>query len=244
MRPVLWHWCGLSIPSYPAMLYLGLVCGVAASNVAAHAAQLAAGRVFVATLVLLIPALLGARLLFVLTHWDLYRADPGRIWRRAQSGGALYGGVPCALFASVPLLWALQLPFWAFWDVATFTVLIGLIFTRVGCLLHGCCAGRPSASWVALRLPDHTGAWERRLPSPVFEMVWASILLLGALLLWGRRPFSGALILFLLGGYGLGRFWMERTRAQQDIAAGLALHSAISAALIGIAAVGFIVAWP
>src|SRR6476660_5483356 len=109
MRPVLWHWRGLRIPSYPAMLYLGLVCGVAASNVAAHAAQLAAGRVFVATLVLLIPALLGARLLFVLTHWDLYRADPGRIWRRAQSGGALYGGVPCALLASVPLLWALQL---------------------------------------------------------------------------------------------------------------------------------------
>lgn len=244
MRPVLWHWRGLSIPSYPAMLYLGLVGGVAAGNVAAHAARLAAGRVFVATLVLLIPALLGARLLFVVTHWDRYRTDPGRIWRRAQGGAALYGGVPGALLASVPLLWALQLPFWAFWDVATFTVLVGLIFTRVGCLLHGCCAGRPSASWMALRLPDHTGVRERRLPSQLFEMAWASVLLLGALVLWGRRPFVGALFLFLLAGYGLGRCWMERTRAQRDTAAGLALHTAISAGLVGIAAVGFIVAWP
>ena len=81
-------------PSYPAMLYLGLVCGVAASNVAAHAAQLAAGRVFVATLILLIPALLGARLLFVLTHWELYRADPGRIWRRAKAAAHCMAACP------------------------------------------------------------------------------------------------------------------------------------------------------
>ena len=37
MRPVLFYWRGRPIWSYPAMLYIGLVFGVLAGNVAAHA---------------------------------------------------------------------------------------------------------------------------------------------------------------------------------------------------------------
>ena len=43
------------------MLYLGLVAGVAAGNVAARAAGIDAFRMFAATLVLIGPALVGAR---------------------------------------------------------------------------------------------------------------------------------------------------------------------------------------
>ncbi len=38
MRPILFQWRGLTVWSYPAMLYIGLVAGVVAGNVAAHAA--------------------------------------------------------------------------------------------------------------------------------------------------------------------------------------------------------------
>jgi hypothetical protein len=38
MRPVLFHLRGVPIHSYPAMLYLGMVAGVEAGDIAAHAA--------------------------------------------------------------------------------------------------------------------------------------------------------------------------------------------------------------
>ncbi len=123
------------------MLYFGLVAGVVAGNAAAHAARIDAFRAFVATLVLIVPALIGARLFYATTHWRLYRQSPRRIWNRRDGGATMYGGLPIALLLSVPLLAALRLPFGAFWDVAAFTILVGMIFVRIGCLMNGCCAG-------------------------------------------------------------------------------------------------------
>jgi phosphatidylglycerol:prolipoprotein diacylglycerol transferase len=246
MRRILWHGHGLTLYSYPTLLYLGLVVGIIAGNAAAHAAHLDAARVFIATLLLLVPALSGARLLFVAAHWEVYRRQPQRIWRRSEGGAALYGGLPLMLLCSVPLLALLHLPFGAFWDVATFTILVGMICTRAGCLLNGCCAGRVTNGWLALPLPDVSGHTQRRIPTQLLEMGWAALLLLGALMLWPRLPFAGALFLYLMAGYGLGRLLIEPTRAEHDTVGPrglLALHSLISLALIAIALGALTLAW-
>ncbi|HYB44830.1 MAG TPA: prolipoprotein diacylglyceryl transferase family protein, partial [Candidatus Methylomirabilis sp.] len=177
MRPVLFRWRGLTIWSYPAMIYLGLVGAVVVGNAVAHADGLEAFRVYVAMLVLSGPALLGAKLLYIATHWELYRPDPSQIWNRDQGGAAQYGGILVALPLSVPLLAALGLPFGAFWDVAIFGLLVLMIFGRVGCVLNGCCAGRPSRSWLAVTSRDRSGAWARRLPTPYLEGALALLLL-------------------------------------------------------------------
>jgi phosphatidylglycerol---prolipoprotein diacylglyceryl transferase len=241
MRPVLITWRGLTIYSYPAFLYLGLVVGVAAGNYAAHRAGVDAGEVFVATLLLLIPALAGARFLHVVSHWRVYRAAPGRIWNRAEGGAAMYGGLLLAVPLSIPLLAGLGLRFGAFWDVTTFTLLVGMAFARIGCLLNGCCAGRPSSASVALWLPDCGGVWERRLPTQLLELAWGLVLLAGAVVLWPMAPFGGSLFLYALGGYGVGRLLLESTRDRRDRVAGMSLHHAISLLLVAIAATGWAV---
>ena len=104
MRPILFRWRGVEVRSYPAMLYVGLVLGVGAGNVAAHALRVDALRVYVATLILIVPALAGARLLFVATHWAQYRKDRARIWDRRDSGFSMYGALPLMLACSAPLL--------------------------------------------------------------------------------------------------------------------------------------------
>lgn len=243
MYRVLWHWRSIEIYSYPAMLYLGLVFGVAAGNYAAHLANLNAARVFVGTLLLLIPSLVGARLLSVASHWEIYRRDPGRIWRRSEGGGAMYGGLPFALLISVPLLGILQVPFGAFWDVATFTILVAMIFTRLGCLLNGCCAGRATRGWFALYLPDHQGIWQRRIPTQLLEMAWTAALLVGAVALWQQMPFRGALFLYALAGYGTGRFLLEWTRESRERVGKILLHQAISAVLVLVSLITLFIAW-
>lgn len=243
MHPVLFQWRGLTVYSYPAMLYIGLVAGVVAGNAAAHAAGLDAFRAYVATLVLVAPALIGARLWHVACHWQLYRKNLRRIWDRNDSGYAMYGGLPVILLLSVPLLAALQLPFGAFWDVGTFTLLVGMIFARMGCLMNGCCAGRPSRSWLSVYLPNCLGLWQRRIPTQCLEAGWGAVVLVFAVTMWRWMPFPGALFLFVTAGYACGRLLLESTRESQTPAARFTNY-AISVVLILVALATLTILWP
>jgi phosphatidylglycerol:prolipoprotein diacylglycerol transferase len=243
MRRKLFEWRGVTIWSYPAMLYLGLVAGVVVGNVAAHAANIDAFRVFVATIVLITAALVGARLLYVVTNWNLYRKNLARIWNRNEGGFAMLGGLPLALLFSVPLLAILQLSFGGFWDVAAFTLLVGMPITRIGCLLNGCCSGRPSRSWIGVNLPNHQGVWARRIPTQCLEAVWAVLLLVAAAATWRWAPFPGALFLAVMAGYATGRLVLESTR-DQTRAGGITAGHVISAVMVVSAMGTLVVMWP
>ncbi len=234
MRRVLFQWNGLVIYSYPAMLYVGLVAGVIVGNYAAHESGLDALRVFVATFVLIIPALAGARLLHVASHWDWYRDNRGQIWNRARGGAAQYGGLLLAVPLSVPLLAAMGVPFGAFWDIGAITMLTGMIFTRVGCLMNGCCAGRPSDVWGSMYLPNYAGVWAKRVPTQILEAAWASALLASSMLLWPRLPFRGALFVFVVAGYAFGRLLLESTRDSRPAGQTFTIHHGISLLLIAL----------
>lgn len=226
------------------MLYVGLVAGVAAGNLAAHAAGIDAFRVFVATLILIVPALIGARLFYVVTHWQLYRRNPNRIWTRGEGGAAQYGGLALVLPFSVPLLRVLQLPLGAYWDVAIFTILVAMILGRVGCLMNGCCAGRVSRTWIGVYLPNHAGVWESRIPTQLLEAGWAGVLLLAAIALWRWLPYSGSLFLLVTAGYGCGRVLLESTREPISPARRLTIHHGISIAMIVLSLTTLAAHWP
>ena len=68
--------------AYLAMLYLGLTSGIIVSNYFANLAGLDSARIFIATVLLTIPFLVGARLLFVAINWKLFVAS-----RRASGAG-------------------------------------------------------------------------------------------------------------------------------------------------------------
>jgi len=243
MCRVLLQWRGVTIYAYPAMLYLGLVLGVFGGTYAATLHGLDTGRVYAAMLLLILPALVGARLLFVASYWNLYRTDPARIWRKSDGGAALYGGLIVSFLLSLPLLRVLDLPLATFWDAAAVTMLIGMVITKVGCLLNGCCGGRPTAGWLGLRLPNEHGVWRRRVPTQLLEAGLAVCLLLASLWAWDHAPFAGAGILTAVAGYGAGRWWLEAERETIDAVGSLSLHRLISLALVAVCTATFAVIW-
>ena len=238
-RRYLVRWRGLEVSSYLAMLYLGCVVGVFVGAAVSGSYGLGESRAALALIILLVPALAGSRIWFVLEHWSVYRREPRRIWRRSEGGSALYGGLLLSLAVSVPLLSVLEIPYWTFWDAASFTMLIGVVFTRVGCLMNGCCAGRATRGWWGIRLPDLNGVWERRIPTPLLEAGWATLVLVGAGLVSPDRPFAGAVLIYVLAAYGAGRLLLELTRAAAGtrgswanvVASGLLLAGAATAFL-------------
>jgi len=242
MRPILFQWHGMRIWSHPAMLYLGIVAGILAGNAAAHSAGIDAFRVYLATLTLVAAGLAGAKLLHAAWQWRLYRHNLRGVWRPNQAGAFQYGAVLLVLLASWPLLAALRLPFGAYWDAAVFTALITMIFGRIGCLLHGCCAGRPSESWMSVYLPNPSRTWVRRLPAQVLEAGWATVLLTVAFGLRRWHPFPGALFWMVVGGYAFGRLVLEFTREIQP-GARFTIHHFISALLMVFSVAALAVGW-
>lgn len=216
-RPYLFHIGRWNVPSYTVMLYVGCVLGVYAGVALGGGAGLDERRVAVATVVLMVPALVGSRLLFVVQHAADYRADPARIWRRAEGGAALFGGLVLALAVSVPLLRVLDLPFLAYWDAGAVTMAAGNVFTRIGCHLTGCCAGRETLGRFGTDLPNRAGVWSRRIPAQLLEAAWALAAVAVAVALtrgWGRSflDFDGAAFAVIIALYGAGRAVLEGAR--------------------------------
>ena len=104
MRRVLFSFRGIRVWSYPVLLYVGLLGGFYVNYAIAPAIGMDRERAALATVILFAPALAGARLWFVIDHWTIYRREPRRIWRHAEGGLTLYGGLVLSLVLSPPIL--------------------------------------------------------------------------------------------------------------------------------------------
>ncbi len=228
--------------SYVCMLYIGALAGILAGTQWAELHGLPTPKVFLAMLFIFPAALAGARLLFVALHWHAFRQHKDRIWSTSEGGAALYGGLILSCLISLPLLWAMRLPLGKFWDAVAIALLVGMIFTRTGCALQGCCAGRPSQSWIAFSMPDVNGVWRRRLPFPLFEAGVAAVTLAVCIRHLGKSS-GGFLFLGALAMYASGRWLLEPTRENMDRVGGWSVHRIISALLIALAITGFLLIW-
>jgi phosphatidylglycerol---prolipoprotein diacylglyceryl transferase len=242
MRRILISWRGWNLYSYPTMLYVGMVCGILVAAWVAGRSGLDPDRFVLESIILSPLTLIGARLFFVASHWDFYRKHRARIWRRSEGGMAMYGGLLAVAPLSILLLHIMALSFGKFWDAATFAMLVGMIFTRFGCLLNGCCSGRPSESWLALNLPDHRGIRRRRVPTQLLEAAYAMVLLAAAFALRGRQPFDGAIFCATLLAYGIGRTFLQKLRDDAIVRdTGIIQVTSVMLALAGLIGMG--VAW-
>jgi len=92
----------------------------------------------------------GARLFYVLFHLDefsgrwLNTINPFGADQFGIAGLNLYGGVVVAVIGSFLYLRLKKMPVLEIFDIFAPTVGIGLIFTRIGCFLNGCCFGTPT----------------------------------------------------------------------------------------------------
>jgi phosphatidylglycerol---prolipoprotein diacylglyceryl transferase len=203
----------VQLQPYTLMLYIGTIAGIGAGAAIARAEGESAAAFAGAAILLLIPALVGARLWFVLQHLELFRVEPARIWRRSEGGSAVFGGLIASLVLSEAVLRPLGLSFWGFWDAAAVTMLVGLVVTRFGCLMNGCCYGRETTGVFGLWLPDERGEWRRRIPTQLFEAAWGILVLALALIVRPTLDGSGGLFALIAAGYGFGRMLLEPTRA-------------------------------
>ncbi len=205
----------LRIPSFAALLYLGFAVGV---RFGGYVTGLDYARFAVSALILLVAALIGARIWYLVGHPKFLAGGTGTV-RVQDAGAGLYGGLILSFAVSWPVLRLTGLEFWRFWDGAAIIMLVAMAITRIGCLMNGCCSGRETRGPFGMWLPDDRGEWKRRYPTQLFEAAWSATILIVGMLLYEPSYRPGLLFLGSAAAYGIGRLGLELLRADAAITA-------------------------
>lgn len=114
---------------------------------------------------------------------------------------------------------------------------VGLFLGRIGCMLHGCCQGRP-VSPGGLALMDAAGV--PRWPAPQVEAVFQALMLVIILVLHHRGLLRDRLFFLYLVSYGLFRLVHEWMRDTPRLAWGLSGYHFLA---LGVVIVGTAGLW-
>lgn len=215
MKPILVHWGSLSLHSFGVLVALGFLAGLWIASRNARRAGLSGEVVYDLAPWLVMGGLAGARLLYVVSYWD--RDFAGRPWTEMfavwRGGLVFYGGLIAATLLAVWRLHRLQLPVWTLADCLAPGIVVGHAFGRLGCLMNGCCFGRPSGAPWAIRFPaDHVTQGVPVHPAQLYEAGLNLIFLAGLQYLFARRRFPGQVFCAYLIGYAVLRSTVEAFR--------------------------------
>jgi phosphatidylglycerol---prolipoprotein diacylglyceryl transferase len=227
----------LRIPTFATLLYLGFAGGVMLGGAVTG---LGHSRFAVSAVILLVFALIGSRIWFLIGHPNFVTDRTGSV-RVTNAGAGLYGGLVLSFAVSWPLLRLMGLEFWRFWDGTAIIMLVGMAVTRLGCLMNGCCSGRETHTPIGMWLPDDRGEWKRRYPTQLIEACWSSLILGVGLCLYTPAVRPGLLFLGSAAAYGIGRLGLELLRADASSAAlPTRINVAFSAVLVAVCSAVFL----
>jgi phosphatidylglycerol---prolipoprotein diacylglyceryl transferase len=137
---------GLPIRGYGLMMLLGVVSGLGLAAYRARRMNLHPDLVMGLAIRMFVAGIIGARLFYVIQYWPSFQretlwATVGEILRFTEGGLVVYGSAIGALAAAVWYVRQQRLPLLAVGDLLAPSLMIGLAFGRIGCLLNGCCFG-------------------------------------------------------------------------------------------------------
>jgi phosphatidylglycerol:prolipoprotein diacylglycerol transferase len=211
VHPELFHLraFGLDRPiySYGALVVLGIALGIALGMARAPRFGLPRFDALALGLCAVIGGLVGGVLLYDAVHFRLLLADPALLF---QPGLVFYGGLVGGAGAAALYCRAYKLSLPRAADVLAPGLAFGHALGRIGCLMGGCCYGRPVASGFPLAV-ELAGA--TRLPVQLYEAT--GLVVLGSVLLLLPRALTrhaGAVFACYLAGYALLRLCMEPLR--------------------------------
>lgn len=232
---------GLTLQSYGLMLVLAAAAGVGLAVLRAPRYGVKRDDTFYCILYTCIGALVGAKLLYLITilpqviaNWSTFQGNWWLLVQYLLGGLVFYGGFLGGAAGLMIYLKEYKVPAWPMVNTLVPAIPLAHAIGRVGCFLGGCCYGIP-VSWGVCMGPQ--GGAPQGVPLLPVQLIEAGycLLLAGALLLLTRRiRRPGGLLGAYLVAYGVERFVLEffRYDAIRGVWAGLSTSQWISLLLI------------
>jgi phosphatidylglycerol:prolipoprotein diacylglycerol transferase len=195
---------------------------------------------------LLIGTILGARALYVVSYWnESFANEPFKEIFMVQHGGLVfYGGLIGASLGCVLFARRKQLPLWRLADVLAPSIALGYFFGRWGCLMNGCCYGRPTTLPWGIHFPPGHETYPLAVhPTEIYDSL-LNLALYGFLAwLYRHKKFDGQVFAVYLICYALCRSFVETFRGDYTLAHYLGPLTPAQLVSIGIIAAGAILLW-
>ncbi|MBP5198777.1 MAG: prolipoprotein diacylglyceryl transferase [Lachnospiraceae bacterium] len=238
-----------TIAYYGVIIAIGICLGIL---LAAHLAKKYGGNpdvVWDFAIYAVIFSIVGARIYYVIFSWDYYKYDILSIFNLRNGGIAIYGAVIGAfttlfVYCRVKKISPLKLG-----DYCVPGLALGQAIGRWGNFMNREAFGEYTDNLFAMRLPvnivrvrdiseniaahmEEGADFIQVHPTFLYESMWNFALLILLLVWWKHKKFNGEIILMYLGGYGLGRLWIEGLRTDQLLFPGTSV--AVSQVLAGV----------
>lgn len=177
-------------------------------------------------------SIIGARIYYVIFEWDNYKNNLLSILNLREGGLAIYGGVIAAfttlfIYAKLKKQNAFRMA-----DTGVLGLILGQAIGRWGNFTNREVFGEYTNNFFAMRLPidavrsiDISDSLAEHIvegtnyiqvhPTFLYESLWNLGILILMLLYYKHKKFEGEIALLYLGGYGLGRAWIEGIRTDQ-----------------------------
>ncbi|HEY1662279.1 MAG TPA: prolipoprotein diacylglyceryl transferase [Verrucomicrobiae bacterium] len=221
MQPIAFHLGPLTVHWYGIMIALAFLAGLWTAMLRARREKISPDRIADITLWLMVGAIIGARFVYVTTYWhEEFAGGPiSEIFKVYHGGLVYYGGFIGATLAGVIYIYWKKMPLWKTADVLAPSVALGSVFGRAGCLLNGCCYGRPTnvpwaitftnpqahdLSGTPLNIPLH--------PTEIYDGLLNLALYFFLAWLFRRKKFDGQIFATYLMCYAIARAVVEYFR--------------------------------
>jgi len=221
MHPVLFRIGHLAIRSYGFFLVVAFLVGIWLALKRVKKSDIETGSIIDLAILVLVSSIVGSRLFYVVFHLEEFE---GRFWDIINpihpgedigiGGLSMVGGVVLAILCGLVYLYIKKMKVWKIADIVSPSFILGLSIARIGCLLNGCCFGKPTGSFLGVIFPLDSPAGyvfpsTPIYPTQVFSSFGAVAILAVLLYLERYKNFDGFVFWLMLMLYSVNRFILD-----------------------------------
>lgn len=230
---------GFEIAFYGIIIATGILLGILLASREAKVTGQDPDDYWDFSIYAVICSIIGARVYYVVFAWDLYKDNLLSVFNLRQGGLAIYGAVIAAFLTGFLYARRKKKSFFLMADTGVVGLVLGQIIGRWGNFFNREAFGQYTDGLFAMRLPvaavrasDISESIASHItdgvnyiqvhPTFLYEGLWNTGVLL--FMLYYRKKlkkFNGEIALVYLGGYGLGRLWVEGLRTDQLLIPGI-----------------------
>ena len=225
---------GFQIALYGVIIGIGVICGVLMAAHVSKKENMDPDMIWDFAIYAIIFSIIGARIYYVVFEWDMYKDNLLAVFNLRNGGLAIYGAVIAAFLTLFIYTRIKKQSFLQMVDVCVPGLILGQAIGRWGNFTNREVFGGYTDNLLAMRLPidavrarDITEQLRAHIiavngvdyiqvhPTFLYESLWNLLILCLMLIYQRHKKFNGEIWLLYLGGYGLGRFWIEAIRTDQ-----------------------------
>ena len=215
MYPILIEFGFFKIFTYGLLVATGFLVAILLASSRAEKEGLDSQKVLDLCFYVMVSALLGARLLYVIVEYRYFLDSPLEIFKFWKGGLVFYGGLILGVLISLWYLKRNQMPMWKTADLLAPSIALGQSIGRWGCFFAGCCYGKKTdVAWgITFTDPRSLAPLEISLPpTQVYLSLNAVFIFIFLMWLSKRKVFDGQILWSYGILYSIGRFLIEYFR--------------------------------